>query len=85
MIEELSKKEEELTFEEAMAQLEVIVKQLENGDVPLEKAIQLFQEGMNLSKICHDKLQQVEQQVQLLLEEEGKIVEKPFQLEEDHS
>lgn len=85
MGEELVSKEQEQTFEEAMEKLEVIVKQLENGDVPLEQAIQLFQEGMNLSKICHDKLQKVEQQVNLLLEENGKIVEEPFQLEEDFS
>lgn len=83
MTEEWAKREEELTFEEAMEQLEQIVKQLENGDAPLEQAIQLFQQGIQLSKLCHDKLEQVEQQVQLLLEEEGKLVEKPFQLEED--
>lgn len=85
MSEELEKKYAQINFEEAMQQLDTIVTQLENGDVPLEKAIQLFQEGMHLSKICHDKLRQVEQQVHLILEEQGDITVKPFQLEEDFS
>ena len=42
----------EISFEEAMAQLETIVEQLEDGDVPLEKAIDLFQQGMKLSQMC---------------------------------
>jgi exodeoxyribonuclease VII small subunit len=46
----------EYTFEEAMEQLETIVNKLEEGDVPLEEAIQQFQEGMTLSKFCHDRL-----------------------------
>ena len=45
---------EELTFEEAMKKLEEIVAKLEEGDVPLEKAIAFYQEGMALSKICSD-------------------------------
>ena len=42
----------EISFEEAMARLETIVEQLEDGDVPLEKAIDLFQQGMKLSQMC---------------------------------
>ncbi|MDQ0337724.1 exodeoxyribonuclease VII small subunit [Caldalkalibacillus uzonensis] len=75
--------EETLSFEEAIGQLETIVEQLESGDVPLEQAIQLFQKGMRLSNVCHDKLKKVEQQVNILLEEEGQLVEKAFQIEEE--
>ena len=74
----------EKSFEDAMAQLEEIVHKLETGDVPLEEAIQLFQDGMNLSKICSDKLQQVEKQVQLLIEEDGVLSKKAFHIEEEN-
>lgn len=72
---------EKLNFEEAMDQLESIVDKLEEGDVPLEKAISYFQEGMSLSKLCHDKLQKVEKQMDQILQENGEI--KPFILQED--
>jgi exodeoxyribonuclease VII small subunit len=71
------------TFEQAMEELEYIVDKLEAGEVPLEEAIQLFQKGIHLSKVCHEKLQRVEKQVQLLVEEEGSLVKKEFRLEED--
>lgn len=67
------------SFEQAMDQLEQIVSQLESGDVPLEKAIELFQEGMKLSQLCSQKLEQVERKIEILLEEEGGLVKKPFQ------
>ncbi|KEF37402.1 Exodeoxyribonuclease VII small subunit [Schinkia azotoformans MEV2011] len=73
--------EEKLSFEQAMKDLEEIVEKLEEGDVPLEAAIVYFQKGMSLSKICHDKLQQVEKQMEQILEEDGEM--KPFVLEED--
>ncbi|MGZ0086286.1 exodeoxyribonuclease VII small subunit [Caldibacillus thermoamylovorans] len=73
--------EKELTFEEAMKQLETIVEKLEEGNVPLEEAIAFFQEGMKLSKLCHDKLQQVENKLEYLLREDGELV--PFSPEEE--
>jgi exodeoxyribonuclease VII small subunit len=75
----------EISFEQAMEELEQIVDQLEAGEVPLEEAIQLFQNGMKLSKTCHQKLTYVEQQVSLIIEEEGELVKKEFRLEEDPS
>ena len=72
-------KENEVSFEEAMDKLEQIVSKLENGDVPLEKAIELFQEGMALSHLCGQKLEQVERKIETLLEENGNFVKKPFQ------
>lgn len=70
-----------LSFEQAMKNLEEIVEKLEEGDVPLEAAIAYFQEGMSLSKICHDKLQNVEKQMEQILQEDGEM--KPFILDED--
>lgn len=74
---------ESLPFEEAMEKLESVVEQLESGDVPLEKAIQLFEQGMKLSRICGAKLERLEQQVEKLVQENGDWVKKPFQTEEE--
>ena len=73
--------EKQLSFETAMEKLEKIVEKLEEGDVPLEKAISYFQEGMELSKVCHDKLQKVEKQVDQILQDDGQM--KPFSIQED--
>ncbi|GLH65012.1 MULTISPECIES: exodeoxyribonuclease VII small subunit [Bacillaceae] len=73
--------EKELTFEEAMAKLEEIVEKLEEGNVPLEQAISFFQEGMKLSKLCHDKLQHVEKQMEYILREDGQLA--PFSIQEE--
>jgi exodeoxyribonuclease VII small subunit len=72
---------QQLSFEAAMVRLESIVEQLENGDVPLEQAIELFQEGMLLSKTCNTKLNQVERKIEMLTEQDGEWVTEPFQVE----
>ena len=70
--------EQQLSFEEAMERLEAIVGRLENGDVPLETAIELFQEGMKLSQLCGSKLEQVERKIEVLIETENGYQKKPF-------
>ncbi|WP_181350058.1 exodeoxyribonuclease VII small subunit [Thalassobacillus sp. CUG 92003] len=72
---------QELSFEQAMKQLEELVEKLEEGDVPLEQAIQYYQEGMKLSKLCSDKLGRVEEQMQQIVNEHGEY--EPFSVEED--
>jgi exodeoxyribonuclease VII small subunit len=74
-----NKEAAELSFEEAMEKLEQIVARLESGDVPLEQAIEWFQEGMSLSHLCGQKLEQFERKIEMLLEENGNFVKKPFQ------
>ncbi|OYD09825.1 exodeoxyribonuclease VII small subunit [Paludifilum halophilum] len=74
---------DQLPFEEAMKKLEEVVEQLENGDVPLEEAIRLFEKGMKLSRVCGEKLEHMEQQVEMLVQENGEWVKKPFQTEGD--
>jgi exodeoxyribonuclease VII small subunit len=69
----------ELTFEQAMDRLEEVVVQLERGDIPLEEAIQLFGEGTKLAGVCRKKLDWAEQQVEVLMEENGEWTKKPFQ------
>lgn len=74
----MAKEEAELGFEEAMDRLELIVRELEHGDVPLEKAIDLFQQGMKLSQLCGAKLEQVERKIEMIVEEDGELRKKPF-------
>jgi exodeoxyribonuclease VII small subunit len=57
---------ENLTFEEAFAQLEVAVAALQDGQMPLEKALQHYQEGMKLAQYCNELLQKAELTVQQL-------------------
>ncbi len=64
--------EKKLNFEQAMEQLESIVEKLEEGDVPLEEAISFYKEGMELSKLCHDKLKNVEEQLAQIITEDGR-------------
>ncbi|MCR6096664.1 exodeoxyribonuclease VII small subunit [Salipaludibacillus agaradhaerens] len=77
----MAKNNESHTFEESMEALENLVEKLEKGDVPLEEAITMFQEGMTLSKECHDRLQKVEKQMAEVLSEDGEI--SNFQVEEE--
>ncbi|MCZ0704096.1 exodeoxyribonuclease VII small subunit [Natronobacillus azotifigens] len=72
----------EITFEDAMKNLEEIVEKLEEAEVPLEKAIQYYQQGMELSKLCSDKLKNVEEKMAQVIDAEGVI--KPLKIEEDH-
>ncbi|MCK0472548.1 exodeoxyribonuclease VII small subunit [Halalkalibacter sp. APA_J-10(15)] len=74
--------EKDKTFEEAMSELEVVVEKLEQGDVPLEEAIAMFQEGMTLSKLCHEKLEKVEKQMDQILHEDGEVEVLAFQEDE---
>ncbi|MFU8783984.1 exodeoxyribonuclease VII small subunit [Aliidiomarina sp.] len=62
---------EEIGFEQAMEELESIVKALEEGDMPLETSLQQFERAVLLSRISQKKLQQAEQKVQVLLQQNG--------------
>ncbi|WP_053364052.1 exodeoxyribonuclease VII small subunit [Bacillus sp. FJAT-27251] len=71
-----------LTFEEAMEKLEQIVEKLEEGDVPLEEAISFYKEGMELSKLCHNKLKHVEEQLTQVLTDDGQAADFSISEEE---
>jgi exodeoxyribonuclease VII small subunit len=67
------------TFEQSMKQLEQIIQELESGDLPLEKAIKKFEEGIQLSRSCSKMLDETDKKVSILLEDtEGNIKETPF-------
>lgn len=76
------KAEKKITFEDAMLQLEEIVEKLEQGDVPLEESIDLYQQGMKLSKVCHTKLKNVERKMDTIMHEDGK--EEPLVIQEEN-
>lgn len=73
---------EEVSFEKAMEDLENIVERLEEGDVPLEKAISYYQDGMKLSKLCNDKLKQVQDKMTKIMNEQGETESFTIQEEE---
>jgi exodeoxyribonuclease VII small subunit len=75
------------TFETAMKQLEQIVQELETGDMPLEKAIKKFEEGIQISKYCSGKLDESEKRITLLLRDSDgeKVSEIPFAPESEIS
>lgn len=66
-------------FEECLQRLEKIVDELEKGNVPLEHALKLFQEGMELSNSCRKELEQAEGKVEILLKQNGKMQAEPFE------
>jgi len=75
------------TFETAMKQLEQIVQELETGDMPLEKAIKKFEEGIQISKYCSGKLDESEKRITLLMRDSDgeKVSEIPFAAENEIS
>lgn len=67
------------TFESAMKRLESIVHELESGDLTLDEALKKFQEGVKLSKLCSNKLDETEKKVSILLkDDEGNVRAKAF-------
>lgn len=65
-------------FEDCMQRLEVIVKEMEKGDLPLEQSLKLFEEGVALSAACRKELEDAEGKVEILLKEDGKIRAEAF-------
>jgi exodeoxyribonuclease VII small subunit len=58
-------------FEQALAELEVLVEKMEQGDLSLEESLQSFERGIQLTRSCQQALQQAEQKVQILLEKDS--------------
>jgi exodeoxyribonuclease VII small subunit len=68
--------ENKLTFEEAMKQLETLVKELEQGNLALDQSLAKYTDGVKLAKYCHDLLQNAEAMI-VKLEQEGKWIDFP--------
>jgi exodeoxyribonuclease VII small subunit len=61
--------------------LEKVVRELESGDLPLERSLELFEKGMSLSDTCRKQLQDAETRVEMLIRKEGKLQPEPFRPE----
>ena len=71
-------------FEEALKRLEGVVERLEEGDIPLEEALKLFEEGVQLSRACTQKLDEAEKKIEVLTRDgEGKLGTRPLDPEEE--
>ena len=68
-------------FEDAMRNLEDIVKRLESGDLPLEESLKIFEKGVALSRFCFNKLEEAEKRVSLLIKDESGVRKEPFEYE----
>ena len=77
-----AKKTESLSFDAALGELEQIVQQLEQGDLPLETALKQFERGIQLARVSKQKLEQAEQQVQILLQQGEQEKLAPFAVEQ---
>ncbi len=74
------------SFEKNLERLDAIVRQLEDASLPLEKALQLYEEGMKLSALCHQQLEEAEGRVQALVKRaDGKIISQPYETGEKES
>jgi exodeoxyribonuclease VII small subunit len=76
-------KEQEQSFESSLVSLERIVAHLESGDLPLERALELFEEGVALARRCQAQLGDAERKVEMLLRERGEIKVAPFEPSKD--
>ncbi|MBR1416460.1 MAG: exodeoxyribonuclease VII small subunit [Bacilli bacterium] len=65
--------EKEKTFEDSLSELEAIVKELESGEVDLDKAIKKYSDAMKLVKVCGDKLTKATEEVNKILKENGNL------------
>ena len=76
----MSTNEQPKSFEASLEALERIVQQLEQGDLPLEKSLELFEQGIGLSRQCQDRLNQAERRIEVLLRDnQGRTMVSPFE------
>ena len=69
------------TFESSLDELEKVVRELEGGDLPLERSLELFERGTALSDSCRKELEAAETRVEMLIRKEGKLTAEPFRPE----
>ena len=66
------------SFETCLDELEKVVKELEAGDLALERSLELFERGMSLSDTCRKQLEEAETRVEMLIRKEGKMTAEPY-------
>ena len=74
----------DIKFEEALLQLEDVVRKLESGSITLDEAISVYEEAIKLVKVCHNKLENAEAKLKILVEsDDGSITDRPFTTDEN--
>jgi len=72
------------TFEASLEELERIVRQLEQGELTLEKSLELFEQGVTLSRECQERLNQAERRIEILMRDnQGRATVRPFDPENE--
>jgi exodeoxyribonuclease VII small subunit len=79
----MARKKNTPDFEQSLAELQMLVERLENGELSLEDSLTTFEQGIRLSRECQAALTQAEQKVQILLERDGELAEAPFTTDDD--
>jgi len=69
-------------FEDTLRKLEGLLRKMEEGDMPLEESLKAFEEGIRLSRLCAERLDEAERRVEILLKEDEKVAIKHFAGEE---
>ncbi|MNH09678.1 Exodeoxyribonuclease 7 small subunit [compost metagenome] len=78
----MARKKASIDFEQSLADLQVLVERLENGELSLEDSLTAFEQGISLTRDCQAALVQAEQKVQVLLERDGELKAEPFDAEQ---
>lgn len=66
------------SFESGLQELEQVVKEMESGDLPLERALELYEKGMKLSERCRKQLEEAETRIEMLVRKSDKMLPEPF-------
>jgi exodeoxyribonuclease VII small subunit len=81
----MAENREEIKFEKAMKRLEEIVEKLEKGDLDIDKSLEIFEEGIKMSRVCSKKLAEAEQRIEKLTRnEKGELIAELFPVEDDN-
>lgn len=73
----------EIKFEKALGRLEEIVEELEKGEIELEKSLEIFEEGIKMTRLCSKKLEEAEKKIELLTKDQkGEFKTQPFENKE---
>ncbi len=71
-------KENNLTFEQSLEELETLVEKLEHGQLSLDESLDTFENGMKLARVCTQKLTKAERRIEKLIEKNGELKTEPF-------
>lgn len=79
----MTRKKNELDFEQSLKALETLVQQMEQGELTLQQSLEAFEEGVKLTRACQQQLETAEQRVHVLVEKNGEITATPLDPEID--